>query len=113
MSFSFSGGKPITYASHGLTSAARRGGRLLRGPLPATQPVNEFLHSMREEWDSLTTAQRVERVRQELLFIADPVAQLDEDDHYTFADLTLGELYHARLVLVRLLPHLISAAAAG
>lgn len=99
----------VTYASHGPSSVARKGDRLLRGPLPPTQPVNEYLHAMREDWDNLTTAERVEAVRGSLLFIADPVSQLDEFDHSTLADYTLGELYHARLVLMRLLPHLIAA----
>ena len=98
-----------TYASHGPSSVARKGDRLLRGPLPPTQSVNEYLHAMREEWDNLTIAERIESVRASLLFIADPVSQLDEFDHSTLADLTLGELYHARLVLLRLLPHLTAA----
>jgi hypothetical protein len=99
-----------TYASHGPSSVARKGDRLLRGPLPPAQPVNEYLHAMREDWDNLTNAQRVENVRASLLFIADPVSHLDEFDHSNLADLTLGELYHARLVLLRLLPHLTVAA---
>lgn len=99
-----------TYVSHGLSSVARKGERALRGPLPPTQPVNEYLHAMREDWDVLTIAERVETVRAALLFIADPVSQLYEHDHDTLADYTLGELYHARLVLLRLLPHLIAAA---
>jgi hypothetical protein len=99
-----------TYASHGLSSAARKGDRALRGPLPPTQPVNASLHAMREDWDLLTIPERVDRARAELLFIADPVSQLDEHDHDTLADYTLGELYHARLVLLRLLPLLIEAA---
>lgn len=100
----------LTYASHGPSSVARKGDRLLRGPLPSTQPVNEYLHAMREDWDFLTIAERVETVRGSLLFIADPVSELDEHDHVTLADYTLGELYHARLVLLRLLPLLIGAA---
>ena len=100
----------MNYASHGPSSVARRGERKLRGPLPASQPVNEFLEVMREDWDLLTIAERIETVRGALLFIADPVSQLDEHDHDTLAGHTLGELYHARLVLLRLLPHLIAAA---
>ena len=65
---------------------------------------------MREDWDLLTVSERVEAVRGSLLFIADPVSHLDEHDHVTLADYTLGELYHSRLVLQRLLPHLIEAA---
>ena len=99
-----------TYASHGLSSVARKGERLLRGSSPPAQAVNEFLHAMREDWDLRTSAQRIETVRWALLFIADPVSQLDEYDHDTWSDCTLGELYHARLVLLRLLPHLVAAA---
>lgn len=100
----------LTYASHGPSSVARKGDRLLRGPEPPTQPVNWHLHAMREDWDLLTVSERVEAVRGSLLFIADPVSHLDEHDHVTLADYTLGELYHSRLVLQRLLPHLIEAA---
>nr|WP_181716205.1 hypothetical protein [Cryobacterium sp.]QJS06007.1 hypothetical protein [Cryobacterium sp.] len=77
---------------------------------PPVQPVNEYLNAMREDWHILTVAERVEAVRGGLLFIADPVSQLDEHDHDTLADYSLGELYHARLVLLRLLPYLIEAA---
>ncbi|MFC5931533.1 hypothetical protein D6T64_04165 [Cryobacterium melibiosiphilum] len=66
---------------------------------------------MREDWGNLTAAERVETTRAALLFIADPVSELDEYDHDTLADYTLGELYHARVVLLRLLPHLIAAEA--
>lgn len=102
----------LTYASHGPDSAARRGDLYLRGSLRPMQPVNEFLHCMRDGWDRLTAAQRAERVRQDLLFIADPVTHLEWNDPLAFADLTLGELHHARAVLLRLLPHLVAAARA-
>ena len=104
------GSHVLTYASHGAGSVARKDGRLLRGPLAPTQPVNGYLESLREDWDLLTIAERLEDTRRDLLFIADPVSQLDEYDHVTLADYTLGELYHARLVLLRLLLHLIAAA---
>jgi hypothetical protein len=99
----------MTYASHGTDSAARKGDRFLRGPLPPTQPVNEFFHAMREDWDNLTHTQRVDNVRASLLVIADPVSELNDFDRSTLAGLTLGELYHARLVLLRLLPYLTAA----
>ncbi|WP_255411366.1 hypothetical protein [Cryobacterium sp. Y50] len=38
------------------------------------------------------------------------MSQLDEHDHDTLFDYTLGELYRARVVLLRLLPRLIAAA---
>lgn len=103
-------GHIMTYASHGPLSVARKGERVLRGSLPPVQPVNQFLEVMREDWDSLTVAQRIADVRVSLLLIADPVSALDEHDHETLADYTLGELYHARLVLLRLLSVLIDAA---
>lgn len=73
----------LTYASHGPSSVARKGDRLLRGPEPPTQPVNWHLHAMREDWDLLTVSERVEAVRGSLLFIGDPVSHLDEHDHVT------------------------------
>lgn len=100
----------MTYASHGPGSVARKGDRLLRGSMTPEQPVNEYLEAMREDWNLLTAAERVERVRSDLLFIADPVSELNEYDHDTLAGYTLGELYHARHVLTRLLPHLVEAA---
>lgn len=53
--------------------------------------------------------QRVENVRASLLFIADPVSELNDFDRSTLAGPTLGKLHHARLVLLRLLPHLTAA----
>jgi len=43
----------------------------------------------------------VQRVRNDLLFLADPVSSLSDLDDDTLAGYTLGELYHARLVLMR------------
>lgn len=99
-----------TFASHGETSVARIAGREIRGPLRPRQPVNEFLHVMREDWDELDAAGRVEYIRGQLELIEHPLDMLDDFDHVTSADYTLGELYHARKVLTRLLPFMVEAA---
>lgn len=65
---------------------------------------------MREDWDEHDAAGRVEYIRGQLELIEHPIELLDEFDHVTHADLTLGELYHARKVLTRLLPFMIDAA---
>lgn len=67
----------------------------------ATHEINSFLDAEREDWHLLTLDERIERVRAELLFLADPVSALDENDHDTLAGYTLGELYHARMVFQR------------
>lgn len=97
-----------TFASHGPGSMARKIGRRIRGEAAPNQTVNELLENLREDWDLLTAAERIAKVHQSLLFIADPVSELDEFGH-VLSDYTLGELYHARVVLLRLLPYLITA----
>lgn len=97
-----------TFASHGPCSVARKDGRRIRGEAAPSQPVNKLLESLREGWDLLTVAERIAEVHQMLLFIADPMLDIDEFGH-VLSDCTLGELYHARVVLLRLLPHLITA----
>lgn len=97
-----------TFASHGPGSVARKNGRRVRGGADPNQPVNDFLDCMRVDWDSLTIAERIVDVRRSLLFIADPVSDIDEFGH-PLGSYTLGELYHARVVLLRLLPHLVEA----
>ena len=74
-----------------------------RGGAPLHNPVNNVLSSLREMWPDYTTEEKLTALRQELLFLADPVSSMNEFDHITMADLTLGELYHARLVMTRLL----------
>lgn len=66
-------------------------------------PVNNVLAGMREFWPGMTVEEKLTQLRGELLFLADPVSHMDEHDHVTLADLTLGELYHARVVITRLL----------
>src|SRR5690606_34829590 len=73
----------ITSASHGETSVARIAGRETRGPLRPRQPVNEFLHAMREDWDELDAAGRVEYIRGQLELIEHPLDMLDDFDHVT------------------------------
>lgn len=105
----FGWAEAATYASHGEMSVASVQGRTVRGPKPPLQPVNEFLESMREDWDDHDAAGKVEYIRSQLRVIANPVDLLDEFDHTTCADYTLGELYHARVVLTRLLPFMVEA----
>lgn len=100
----------LTYASHDRMSVARKGERLIRGDMSAVQPVNGFLDAMREDWADSSPAERIDYIHRELAVLADPLSLLDENDHITCADYTLGELYHARLVLTRLLPFMIAAA---
>lgn len=100
----------VTYASHGEWSVASIGGRQVRGRKPPTQPVNTFLEVMREDWDQHDASGRVEYIRGQLELIEHPLDMLDEFDHVTNADYTLGELYHARKVLTRLLPFMVEAA---
>ncbi|GAA1227374.1 hypothetical protein GCM10009587_35180 [Microbacterium maritypicum] len=102
----------LTFASHDQMSVARKGDRLIRGKHPVTQPVNAFLDAMRIDWADHSVTERADYVRRELAILRDPLGLLDEDDHVTFAELTLGELYHARIVLTRLLPFMVEAASA-
>lgn len=83
-------------ADEGSVAPRRRNGA------PTINPVNDFLAAMREEWFWKSNEEKLRLLRHELLFIADPVSHLDEYDHVTLSGLSLGELYHARLVIHRL-----------
>lgn len=60
--------------------------------------------------DQHDAAGRIEYIRGQLELIEHPLDLLDEFDHVTYADYTLGEQYHATKVLTRLLPFMIDAA---